>query len=134
ELAADDEDCDPGVDDAGVVADEDDVAGGDEEFVGERVKQHAHGGDLVAAAGEIAVEAVGDAGEDEDDAGDDLLLAAAEAGGAVALPREDGRENPDEQRDACNTAHRDGVWQVHVLVLRGTDVVGVLGTDTSILP
>ena len=64
----------------GVVGDEDDVGGGDHELVGEGVEEHAHGGDLVAAAGEIAVEAVGDAGEDEDDAGDDLLLAAAEAG------------------------------------------------------
>jgi hypothetical protein len=119
ELAADDKDGDPWLDDVGVVADEDDVAGGDEEFVGERVEQDAHGGDLVAAAGEIAVEAVGDAGEDEDDAGNDLLLAAAEAGGAVALPGEGGRENPDEQRDAGDTAHRDGVGQVHVRVLNG---------------
>jgi hypothetical protein len=135
ELAADDEDGDPWLDDVGVVADEDDVAGGDEEFVGERVEEHAHGGDLVAAAGEVAVKAVGDAGEDEDDAGDDLLLAAAEAGGAVALPGEGGGKNPDEQRDACDTAHRDGVGQVHVRVLGGTDVrVGVRGADTSILP
>jgi hypothetical protein len=36
ELAADDEDGDPWLDDAGVVADEDDVAGGDEELVGGR--------------------------------------------------------------------------------------------------
>ena len=34
ELATDDEDGDPWLDDAGVVADEDDVAGGDEELVG----------------------------------------------------------------------------------------------------
>ena len=67
----------------GVVADQDDEGGRDHELVGEGVEQHAHGGDLVAAAGEVAVEAVGDAGEDEDDGGDDLLLAAAEAGGAV---------------------------------------------------
>src|SRR5260370_14869832 len=51
ELAADDEDGDPWLDDVGVVADEDDVAGGDEEFVGERGKQDARGGDLVAGAG-----------------------------------------------------------------------------------
>ncbi len=134
ELAADDKDCDPWLDDAGVVADEDDVAGGDEELVGQWVEKHAHGGDLVAAAGEIAVEAVGDAGEDEDDAGDDLLLAAAESGGAVALPGEGGREDPDEQGNACNTAHRDGVGQVHERVLAGVRVVDVRGTDTSILP
>jgi hypothetical protein len=29
------------------------------------------------------------------------------------LPGEGGREDPDEQRDACDTAHRDGVGQVH---------------------
>jgi hypothetical protein len=117
ELAADNEDGDPRLNDAGVVADEDDVAGGDEEFVRQWVEKHAHSGDLVAAAGEIAVEAVGDAGEDEDDAGDDLLLAAAQAGGAVPLPGEDGREDPDEQRNACNAAHRDGVGQIHERVL-----------------
>ena len=113
ELAADDQDSDPWLDDVGVVADEDDVTGGDEEFVRERVEEHPHGGDLAAAAGQIPVEAVGDAGEDEDDAGDDLLLAAAEARGAVPLPGEDGREDPDEQRNAGNAAHRNGVGQVH---------------------
>jgi hypothetical protein len=113
ELAAYDEDGDPGGDDAGVVGNEDNVGRGDHELVGEGVEEHAHGGDLVAAAGEVAVKAVSDAGEDEDEAGDDLLLAAAEAGGAVTLPGEGGREDPDEQRNACNTAHRDGVGQVH---------------------
>ena len=134
ELAADDEDGDPGLDDAGVVADQDDVAGGDEKLVGQRVEQHAHGGDLVAATGEVAVETVGDAGQDEDDAGDDLLLAAAEAGSAVALPGEGGREDPDEQRNAGNAAHRDGVGQVHERVLADVRVVDVRGADTSILP
>jgi hypothetical protein len=134
ELAADDEDGDPWLDDAGVVADEDDVAGGDKELVCQWVEEHAHGGDLVAAAGEVAVEAIGDAGKDEDETGDDLLLAAAEAGGAVAPPGEGGREDPDEQRNAGNAAHRDGVGQVHERVLRGTGVVGVRGADTSILP
>ena len=134
EFAADDEDGDPWLDDTGVVADQDDVAGGDEEFVRQWVEKYAHGGDLMAAAGEVAVEAVSDAGEDEDDAGDDLLLAAAETGGAVALPGEGGRQDPDEQRNAGDTAHRDGVGQVHERVLRGTDVVGVRGADTSILP
>jgi hypothetical protein len=134
EFASDDENGDPRLDDVGVVADEDDVAGGDQELVGERVEKHAHGGDLVTAAGEIPVEAICDAGEDEDDAGDDLLLTATEAGGAVALPREGGREDPDEQRNACNAAHRDGVGQIHERVLTGTDGVGVRGADTSILP
>jgi hypothetical protein len=112
-LAADDEDSDPGLDDAGVVGDEQDVGGGDHQLVGEWVEKHAHGGDLVASAGEVAVKAVSDAGKDEDDAGDDLLLAAPKAGGAVSLKGKDRREYPDEQRNGCNTAHRDGVGQVH---------------------
>jgi len=130
ELAPDDEDGNPWLDDAGVVADEDDVAGGDEELIGERVQQHAHGGDLVAAAGEVAVESVSDARENKNDAGDDLLLAAAETGGAVSLPGEGGREDPDEQRNACNTAHRDGVGQIHERVLASVRVVDVDAVPT----
>jgi hypothetical protein len=67
----------------------------------------------MASAGEVAVEAVGDAGKDEDDAGNDLLLAAAQARGAMSLEGKDRREYPDEQRNGGNTAHRDGVGQVH---------------------
>jgi hypothetical protein len=113
ELAANDQDGDPGGNDAGVIRDQDDVGGGDQELVGEGVEEHADGGDLFAAAGEIAVEAVGDAGEDEDGGGDELLLATAKADGAVASgERESRREHPDEDRDACYAAHRDGVGQV----------------------
>jgi hypothetical protein len=134
ELAADDEDGDPGLDDGGVVPDEDDVGGGDQEFIGEGVEEHTHGRDLVAATGEIAVEAVGDAGEDEDDAGDDLLLATAETGSAVALEGEDGREDPDEQRNTGDTAHRDGVGQVHRWFNVARTWVDLRGANTSILP
>jgi hypothetical protein len=120
ELAANDQDGDPWLDDAGVVVDEDDVGGGNHELVGEGIEEDAHGGDLMASAREIAVESVGDAGEDEDDAGDDLLLAPAEASGTVAAGEGKGRrEDPDEQRNAGNTAHRDGVGQVHLRVLAG---------------
>jgi hypothetical protein len=134
ELAADNEDGDPGWDDTRVVGDEDDVRGGDEELIGQWVKQHAHGGDLVAAAGEIAVEAVGDAGEDEEDAGDNLLLATAEACGTVAAGEgEGGRKDPDEQRNAGNAAHRDGVGQVHRFLMAPT-WLDVRRADTSILP
>jgi len=113
ELAADDEHGDPGRDDAGVVGHQDDVGGADHELVGQGVEEHAHGGDLVSAAGEVAVEAVGDAGQDEDDGGDDLLLAATEAVGAMAVEGEGRREYPDEEGHAGDAAHRDGVGQVH---------------------
>jgi hypothetical protein len=134
ELAADNEDCNPGLDDAGVIADQDDVGSGDQELVGQGVEEHTHGGDLAAAAGEVPVEAVGDAGEDKNDAGDDLLLAATEAGGGVALPGEGRREDPDEQRNAGNTAHRDGVGQVHGRYSAVPRWQGERGADTSILP
>ncbi len=62
-----------------VVGDEHDVRGGDHQLVGERVEQHADGGDLAAFAGEVAVEAVGDGGRDEDEGGEDLLLAVRAA-------------------------------------------------------
>lgn len=51
EFAADDEDGDPGLDDVRVVFDESDVGGGDEQLVGQGVEEHAHGGNLAAAAG-----------------------------------------------------------------------------------
>jgi hypothetical protein len=117
ELAADDEHGDPGRDDAGVVGDQDDVGGGDQELVGEGVEEHADGGDLLASAGEIAVEAVGDAGEDEDGGGDELLLATAKADGSVpAGERERRREHPDEKGYTGDAAHRDGVGQIHRLL------------------
>src|ERR1700677_3006026 len=106
ELAADDEDGDPGGDDARVVGDEDDVGGGDKELVGEGVEEHADGGDLLAAAGEVAVEAVGDAGKDEDGAGDELLLSPAKADGSVpAGERERRREHTDEKGYTGDAAH-----------------------------
>jgi hypothetical protein len=132
-LAADDQDGDPWFNDGGCIGDKDDVGRCDHELVGEGVEQHAHGGDLAAAAGEIAVQAIGDAGQDEDERGDNLLLAAAKPGCAVSLKGEDGREDPDEQRNACDTAHRDGVGQVHRWFSwrpRGW----MRGADISILP
>jgi len=116
ELAADDEDGDPRRHDAGVVLDEQDDAGGDHELVGEGVEEDAEGGDLAAAAGQVAVHAVGDGGENEDDRGENLLLARE------AVCRELRRQRPDEQRNACDAAQRDGVRQIH-----GT------GSDTVIL-
>jgi len=130
ELAADDEDGDPGFDDTGGVGDQDDVGRGDHQLVRKRVEQDAHGGDLLAAAGEVAVQAVGHAGQDEDDAGDDLLLAAAQTRSAMSAGKgKDGRQYPDEQRDTCDTAHRDGVRQIH----RGLQEASGRGTDNSIL-
>ena len=49
---------------------------------------------------------------------DDLLLAAAQAGLPVSLQRKRGRQYPDEQRNRCDPAHRDGVRQVHRTVPR----------------
>jgi hypothetical protein len=108
ELAADDDDRDPGMHDAGVVGDEKDEGRGDHELVGQRVEEHAEGGDLGAAASEVAVEAVGDGGEDEDGGGDDLLLTGHALEGGV------GREGPYQQRNARNAGQRYGVRQVHV--------------------
>ena len=49
--------------------DERDERGGDQQLVGERVHQLAEGGDRVARAGEITIEAVGKRGEGEDGGG-----------------------------------------------------------------
>src|SRR5580698_8339971 len=82
-FAANHKDGDPGRNDARVIGNQDDIGRSDHELVRERVEEHTHGGDLFAPARKISVEAVGDAGKDEDDAGDDLLFAAAKPRGAV---------------------------------------------------
>jgi hypothetical protein len=40
------------------------------------------------------------------------------------MPGEDGGEYPDEHRNGCDTAHRDGVRQVHGRFINGTNVAG----------
>ena len=84
-----------------------DEGGGDHELVGEGVEEHAEGGDLAAAAGEEAVQAVGDRGGDKDGGGDQLLFAVS------ALPGEAGGEGPDQQWNACDAGERYGVGQIH---------------------
>jgi len=119
ELAADDKDGDPGLHDAWGVGNQNDIGRGDHELIRERVEQNAHGRDLVAAAGQVAVKAVRDAGQDEDDGSDDLLLAATQTRSTMSGEGKNGRQYPDEQRDTCDTAHRDGVRQIHRRICRG---------------
>ena len=106
ELASDDDDGDPGGDDLGRVLHERDVGSGDEELVGQGVQQHAKRGDLLAPAGKIAVESVGDRGEDEDERCQQFLL-------AVGAIEDAARQDPDEQGYGENAGRRDGIWQVH---------------------
>src|ERR1039457_2279898 len=58
-LAANDDDGDPGRNQARVELDEGNEGGGDEKFVGHGIEQNAHGGDLAALASQVAVNAVG---------------------------------------------------------------------------
>ena len=67
---------------------------------------------VVAAACEIAVQPVSDGGRDKDQRGDDLLRAVVRHAG-MRVHRSMRREQPDEQGNACDAAHRDGVGQVH---------------------
>jgi len=65
EFTANDEHGNPGGDHRRVELDQRNQGGGDEEFVGERVEQHAEGGDLSPATRQIAIQAIGDRGGDE---------------------------------------------------------------------
>src|SRR5579875_2673806 len=78
-----------------------------EQLVSYGVEEHAHRGDLAAAAREVSVYAVRDGNHDEKQAGDDLLLAVP------AAVRKVRRQHPDQGRHAEDATHRDGVGQVH---------------------
>src|SRR5271156_1753364 len=107
ELPADDEDGNPGLDDVRVVLDERDVGGRNEQLVGKRIEQHAHRCDLSAAAGEVAIDSIRDGNQDEEQRGDNLLLAMP------AAVRKMRREHPDEDGHREDPDHRDGVGQIH---------------------
>ena len=79
-FARDNDHRDPGRDQAGVELNQRDEGGGDEELVGQGIEQDAHGRDLVAAAGEISVDAVGDGGGNKQSGGQQFLLAAKSSG------------------------------------------------------
>ena len=59
----------------GVVGHQGDKRAGHHDLVGQRIEQHAHGGDLAALARQVAVQAVGDRGQHKQNRGQDLLLA-----------------------------------------------------------
>ncbi len=72
ELAGDDHHRDPGGEP--VQVDEADQRCDDEQLVGERIHELAEVGDLVAAAGDVAVEPVGRGGKREDHRGDHVAV------------------------------------------------------------
>src|SRR6185437_14113362 len=88
ELAANDDDGDPNLDNRGVVSHQRHQGRGDHELVGQRVEKHAHGSDLAALACKVAVEAVCAGGEYEESGGAELLQ------GRMTLRREKRREYP----------------------------------------
>ena len=94
EFAADDEDGHPGGD--AVDLNGGDEGGGDEEFVGDGVEEHADGGDLVPAAGEVAIEEVGEGGDEEDEEGEEVV---GDGEGTDLEADVFGDERGDEQRD-----------------------------------
>jgi hypothetical protein len=74
-LAADDDHGDPDLDHLGVVGHQGNERAGHHDLVGNGVKQHAHGGDLLALARQVAVQPVGDRGQDKKNRSRNLLLA-----------------------------------------------------------
>ena len=67
ELAPDDQHGDPGRNDSWVIGHQHDVGGGYHELVGQGVEQDAQCGDLATLSRQVAVKAVRDRGQDEQD-------------------------------------------------------------------
>ena len=112
-LAADDDHSHPGRHQRGIELHQRDESGGDQQLVGQRIEQHAHGRDLAAFAREIAVNAVGDRSQDENGRRQDFSFPGL-------LARETrSAENPDEQRDRGDTGERDVVRKIHAMTEPG---------------
>ena len=73
-FAADDHHHDPHLHHLRIVGDKGDERGRHHDLVGQRIEQHAHGGDLAAAAGQIAIQAVGNRGQNKENRRQNLLL------------------------------------------------------------
>ena len=86
-----------------------DECGSNEQLVGQRIEEHAHGRDLAAFARQIAINAIGDGGEDENDRSENLSLAGPRAEEARSA------KYPYEERDGGDAGERDGVWKVHAM-------------------
>jgi len=108
-FAADDDHSHPGRHQRGIELHQRDERGGDQQLVGQRIEQHAHGRDLAALTREIAVNAVSDRGQDENGRRQDFSFPGL-------LARETWcAKNPDEQRDRGNAGERDVVRKIHAM-------------------
>ena len=119
ELAADDQDRDPRRNNARVVGDQRDIGGGHQQFVGERIEQHADRGDLLAASRKIAVQAVGDGGCDKHERSG-RLLQTGRVDGRV------GAEQPDQHGNGRDAGERDGVRKVHQQLVRQSEGTAIV--------
>src|SRR5262249_52193209 len=77
-----------------------------EEFVGKGIQQHAHGGNLPAPTGDVAVDAIRDGSGNEQRCREQLPLSVR-----CREPRT--RKHPYKHRNAQDTDERDGIRQVH---------------------
>src|SRR5438045_2475776 len=106
ELATDDDNRNPCRNEAGIQLDQSDERGGDQEFVGQGIEENSHGRDLLAPAGEVAIDTVGDGGGNEDERGQEFLF-------SMNTGETRAGKDPHQQRDAEDATERDGVGQVH---------------------
>src|SRR5262249_52370320 len=79
---------------------------GNQEFVSQRVEQHAHGRNLPALACQIAVDTIRDGSRNKQCRSQKLLP-------AVEIIKAIGGKDPDQQWNAEDPGQRDGVGQVH---------------------
>src|SRR5579862_1937142 len=105
-LAADDYDGDPRRNQAGIELHESDESRRNQKLVGQRVKQHSHGGDLAALAGQISVNTVRNRSCDEQRRCQQFLFASRTS-------KAIGGKDPNQQRDAEDAGKRDGIGKIH---------------------
>ncbi len=106
-LAANHQYRDPGLHDVRRVLHQANEGRRDQQLVGQRIEQHSNGRNLAAPPREVAVYAVRDGNQNEEERGEQLLL-------PVRSPkREVRRQHPDKERHAQDASHRNGVGKVH---------------------
>ena len=106
ELAPNDDDGHPRRHGARIELHQSDEGGCNQQLVGHRVQQHAHGGHLGALAGEVAVNGIGQGSRNEDKRRQQFAVAVGRAEAAAG-------QDPDQDRDAEDPGERDVVREVH---------------------
>src|SRR5579859_1539964 len=115
EFASDDDDHHPGGDQVHVYQRYE--SGGDEQLVGNWVEQDAQGGDLQAAAGEVAIGPIGGGSEQENGYAENLEVHGNAPEFNIGAA---GQQDNNEERNKENPQQRQCIWKIHQALTRKT--------------